>query len=328
MSACFSLSIFHNRRTLAFFRSITYTKKRDIKNARMSISYACMHVGDLNLHFIIVISLQIREKSGWHMKSMDFLDNLLCSLTVRLIMTPKDGFVTCRNDEPITLLVNRLKKFDSLPVSAKKIKYFVSKTEVERFFENNRLAKVKDVKQPISEEVTISDNEQIHNYFLKWKEPLFVTKQNEVVGIVTPADLNKIPSKMVFYILISSFEELLIKSIKSLNVTPKKIKGYIGFTRWWDALGRYIQAREENFGLSWIECLNTRDLIDIACSNRSIRKLLNYSREIEARESLKSLAFLRNKVMHAGYIIIQNEKQLIKRRAEYRRIRQHIIDLT
>ncbi|MFX0206666.1 MAG: hypothetical protein ACFFDT_11830 [Candidatus Hodarchaeota archaeon] len=243
-------------------------------------------------------------------------------------MTSKDEFVTCKDDEPITLLEDRLKKFDLLPVSAKKIKYFVSKTEVEKFLEKNISVTVRDVKQPISENDPISEDEPIDQFFLLREEPNFVTKHDGVIGIVTPADLNKIPSKMVFYILISSFERLLIKSIKNLDLTKKEIEGYIGFKRWWEALERYEKVRKENFQLSPIDCLNTSDLINLACKKQSIRRLLKYPSESEARKSLKSLSYLRNKVMHAGYPVIQNKKQLIRRRGAYRRIRQHIVDLT
>lgn len=261
------------------------------------------------------------------MRSVDFLDKLLRLLTVKPIMTSKDRFVTCKDDEPITLLVDKLEKYDLLPVSSKKIQYFVSKSKVERLLKENRSVKVREVKQPISENHPIAEDESIDKYLLLRGEPVFVTKQNEVVGIVTPADLNKTPSKMLFYILISSFERLLIKSIKNLDLTDKQIEGCIGFTRWWQALGRHEQARRENFQLSLIDCLGTGDLIDLACKKPSIRKLLNYQSEPEARKSLKPMVYLRNKIMHSGHFIIKNEEQLIKRRAEYKRIRQHIIDL-
>lgn len=262
------------------------------------------------------------------MNSVNFLDDLLSLLTVRLIMTPKDRFVTCEDDEPIIRLKNRLRDFDLLPVSDSKFRYFVSKTEVERLLKKDQRVMVRDIKQPISDKMTILDDEPIHKYLLQWKEPVFVTKQNEVVGIVTPADLNSISSKMVFYILISSFEKLLIKLIKSLNLTRKEIVEYIGSYRWRKARKRYNTNKKGNFQLAIIDCLNTSELIDIAYKNGKIRKLLNLQNESEARKSLKPVEHLRNKIMHAGYSIIQNKKQLIKRRAEYRRIRQHIIDLT
>jgi CBS domain-containing protein len=261
------------------------------------------------------------------MKSMGFQSSLLRSLTVKLIMTPKDRFVTCKDDEPITSVIDKLRKYDILPVSSEKIRYFVSKTRVEGLLGENRSVHVREVKQSIFDNYQISGDEPIYQYLLQRKEPVFVTEQNEVIGIVTPADLNKIPSKMLFYILISYFEQLLIKSIKDLELTEKEIEGCIGFTRWWQAKGRHEQATRENFQLSLIECLNTNDLIDLACKRPDIRRLLNYQSESEARENLKPLVYLRNKVMHAGHFIIQNEKQLIKRRAEYERIRQHIFDL-
>jgi hypothetical protein len=262
------------------------------------------------------------------MKSVDFLDNILRLLTVKLIMTSKNRFVTCEDDESIELLVDRLEKYDLLSVSSEKIQYFVSKTNVERLLEENRSVKVREVKQLISESHPISKDEPIYKYLLLRKEPVFVTRQNEVVGIVTPADLNKTPSKMLFYILISSFERLLIDSLENLDLTDREIEGCIGFTRCWEARGRNEQARRENFHLSLIECLNTGDLIDLACKKPSIRKLLNYQSESEARKSLKSLVYLRNKVMHAGHFIIKNGEQLTRRRAEFEKIRRHIIDLT
>ena len=254
-------------------------------------------------------------------------DSLLRLLTVRLIMTSKDRLVTCKDDEPITLLVDKLKKYDLLPVFDKEMKHYVSKTEVEALREENTSVRVKDIKQRISESNSISEDEPISQYLLLREKPIFVTKQKEVVGIVTPADLNKTPSKMLFYILISFFERLLIKSIKDLELTDKQVEGCIGFKRWWQALGRHEQARRENFQLSLIDCLNIGDLFDIASKKRSIRKLLNYQSEQEAHKNLKPLEYLRNKIMHSGQFIIKNEKQLIRRRAEYRRIRQHIVDL-
>ena len=261
------------------------------------------------------------------MKSIDFLDNLLGLLTVELIMTPKDEFVTCHDNELITQLVNRLKKYDFLPVSAKEIKYFVLKTKVEDLLTKNLTATVEEIKQPISEKELILDNTPINNYFLKCKNPLFVNKENEVIGIVTLADLNKTPSKMLFYILISGLEQLLTKSIKSLNLSENKIEGIIGFNRLWNAKGRNEWNTRRNLELSLIECLNTCDLLKIACKRPRIRKMLNYPDEKVAKKYLNPLDNLRNKVMHTGHSIIQNEDQLLKRRLEYRLIRKHINDL-
>jgi hypothetical protein len=262
------------------------------------------------------------------MNIVDSQNTLLRLLTVKLIMTPKDRFVTCKDDDSITDLGEKLKKYDFLPVLSASVQYFVSKTDVERLSKQNRCVKVREVKQRISENQLISGEEPIYRYLLQRTCPLFVTGQNEVVGIVTPADLNKTPSKMLFYILISYFELLLIKSIKDLNLTDNEMVECIGYNRWQQAIGRHERATRENYQLSPIDCLDTRDLINLACKKPSIRKRLNYQSESEARENLGQLVYLRNKVMHAGHFIIQNEKQLNERRVEYERIRKHIADLT
>lgn len=243
-------------------------------------------------------------------------------------MTAKENFVTCEDNELITALVEKIENFDLLPVSSKEIQYFVSKETVKKFCEENRSARVREFKQPIFEYYRISADEPIHNYLMQWKKPVFVIEHDKVVGIVDRADLNKIPSKMLFYLLISSFERLLIKTIKNLDLTSREIEGYIGFSKLWNALGINELARRENFHLSLIDCLTTSDLINISCKSKRIQKLLKYQTEQEARKNLKPIVHLRNKVMHTGRFIVQNEKQLIKRRSEYNRIRQHIIDLT
>jgi hypothetical protein len=257
----------------------------------------------------------------------DSQNTILRLLTVKLIMTSKYRFVTCKDDDSITCLGEKLQKFDFLPVSSESVQYFVSKTDVERLSKENRCPKVREVKQRISENHLISEEQPIYQYLLQRKDPLFVTRQNEVIGIVTPADLNKTPSKMLFYILISYFELLLIKSIKDLNLTENEIVECIGWKRWKQVLGSHERATKENYQLSPIECLDTHDLVNLTCRMPSILKRLNYQSESEARENLMQLVYLRNKVMHAGQFIIQNEKQLNQRRVEYERIRKHITDL-
>lgn len=112
------------------------------------------------------------------MNIMDSQNTLLSLLTVKLIMTPKDRFVTCKDDDSITCLSKKLEKYDLLPVSSEKVQYFVSKTEVERLLKENRRVKVREVKQRISENHLISKDEPIYEYLLQRKKPLFVTRQN------------------------------------------------------------------------------------------------------------------------------------------------------
>ena len=261
------------------------------------------------------------------MKTLDFLDKLLFQLTVQLIMTPKDEFVTCKEDETIANLKERLKKFDFIPVYADKIKYYVSKIDVENTLKKNSSEKVKEIKQFISEKKPISEESSIHDYLLNRNEPVFVTKDNEVVGMVTPADLNKISSKMVFYIILSNLEQILINLIKKQHFEENKIEGYLGFTKLWNAKGIFELNKRENMVLSVFECMNISDLICITYKSKEIRKILNYSTENEAKKDLCPLVDLRNKIMHTGYSFIQNEKQLNKRRLQYLLIKQLITEL-
>ena len=262
------------------------------------------------------------------MKRVEFLDDLLGLLTVKLIMTSKDRFVTCRNSDSVACINKKLEKYDLLPVAAKKTEYFVSRKAVEQLSPIRESITVEEIKQPVSENLPISEDEPIHRYLLSKREHVFVTRQNEVVGIVTPADLNKPPSKMLFYVAISCLEQLLIRSIEDLGLSDREIEGCIGFNRWWDALGRHELARRGNFQLSQIACLNTSELISITCIRTEMRKLFECRSKSEAVKSLSDIADLRNKIMHSGHFIVQNSEQLSLRREQYERIRRYIGYLT
>lgn len=259
------------------------------------------------------------------------MERLLSSLTVDLIMTPREKLETCEEHERIECLVGRLEKFDLLPVSSSDIRHFVSKSRVEPYLRRKSSILVSKVMQPISQNRPIPEDEQISDYLLQRKSPVFITKKTKntkVVGIVTPADLNKTPAKMLFYVLISSFEKLLIESIKNLNLTDEEIEECIRFSKWCEAKGRHKQAKREGFERSPINCLNTKELIDIACKYQSIRERLKYQNEPAAHKSLNPLAKLRNNIMHAGNQIIWSEKQLILRGKQYKILRKHITDLS
>ena len=84
---------------------------------------------------------------------------------------------------------------------------------------------MKDVKEKISVEKIIEEDSRIDS-FLHCDESYCFTrnKNNEITGIITHADLNKWPSKVVFYILFSTFEQLLIEIIKRRKYSRREIK--------------------------------------------------------------------------------------------------------
>jgi|GEM_PF-3799824 len=126
--------------------------------------------------------------------------------------------------------------------------------------------------------------------------PLFVTSSKSVVGLVTAADLDKIPVKVYFFTLISALESLLLDIIgkdyhryKSLLDNPKKVEG------------RARRCAGEKVGLEEYNYLMTPEILEIVSKSEIIEKM-----EITDDSELKLLEWFRNDVAHGNYIIVKD----------------------
>lgn len=256
------------------------------------------------------------------------VDDLLSLLTIKLIMTPRTKMETCKDQEKTTEVIQRMRDYDVLPVSSNgHMRFFVRKTKMEKEMEKDSSVNIKDIKEKISYEHTISEDERIDSLLASGQDFFFVIRQKEVSGIVTYADLNKWPSKVLFYVVISRFEQLLIEATENMPLGQRELEKYIGFWGLWGALGRYELEKRGNVELSLIQCLNTSDLVDIACKNPRIRDVLGYQTKNQAEKYLNPIVDLRNKIMHAGHSLVESKDDIKRRREQYDRIRNHISDL-
>lgn len=256
------------------------------------------------------------------------VDDLFSLLTIKLIMTPRTRMETCRDQEESADVVRRMESYDVLPVlSNGYMQFFVGKSRIEKEIKKNMSVKVGDIKEEISNEYTTSEDERIDSFLACGQPFLFVIKQKRVSGIVTYADLNKWPSKVLFYVAISRFEQLLIDAIETINLNHREIERYVGFWGFWNALGRYELEKRGNVELSVVQCLNTSDLVDVTCKEPIIREILGYQTISQARKYLNPIVDLRNKTMHAGHSLVESWDDVKTRKEQYTRIRNYISDL-
>ena len=256
------------------------------------------------------------------------VDDLLDLLTIKLIMTPRTRMETCRDEEKAIEVIERMRAYDVLPViSSGRIQFFVRKTRIEKKIKTDGSAKVQEIKEEILHEHMISEDEKIDSFLSSEQDFFFVIKQEKVSGIVTYADLNKWPSKTFFYIVISRFEQLLIEAIENMNLSQRELEKYIGFWGVWGALGRHEQEKRGNVHLSLVQCLNTSDLVNIACKNTRIREILGYKTKNQAEKHLNPIVNLRNRIMHAGHSLIESKDDVKKRKEQCDTIRRHISGL-
>ena len=154
----------------------------------------------------------------------DEFGSLQRGLTVELIATRRCDLVTCRNDELISEVMERMsstERYDYLPVTdgandgAGRIVGLYSTIEAaagggdaERIYEHSC---------PLSEEFLIGAKTRILDYMVEGhaKPVRFVVSDYGIVGIVALSDLQKAPARVALFALITGFEITMSEVIKS-----------------------------------------------------------------------------------------------------------------
>lgn len=135
-------------------------------------------------------------------------------LNVSIIMTPRNDLKTCKLSEKICYLIeNNFENFSFLPV-VDNLENIIGVLNLK----NKNLASnnlVKDFYEPINEKLIIGGNSSI-NEFIKnvIDEPFkLVISKNEISGLVTMSDMQKIPVRVSVFSLIIELEIMMSELI-------------------------------------------------------------------------------------------------------------------
>jgi hypothetical protein len=203
----------------------------------------------------------------------------------------------------------REKKFSGAPLKEKRTHRYVKLDTLTRNL--GVCEKCEQVTEEIELSKSISENTTIGELIeilalTDDSAPVFVTDNNSIVGLVTPADLDKIPVKVYFFTLISVLESLLLEIIgkdyqryKMLLNNPEKVER------------RYRRRSGENVGLEEFNYLMTPELFEIV-SKSEIRGKIGIANDSE----LEELTNFRNDIAHGNYIIVKDcdVERLVQRR--------------
>lgn len=212
---------------------------------------------------------------------------------VQLIMTPFESLNCWELGGPKDECIGEdgALKYDVLPVKRKgQITGVMTKEkpfEVQPL-ENNWLI-THDT--PISELVRL---------FVTTSKPAFlVFAHHEVVGIVTPADLNKLPARIYIYSLIGDVELQLSHLIHTEpGMTAEKILRLIGRERSENIRSIVEELRDQNVDLDVIQLLYFSDMLTIIQKTEALRKRMGYASRKEAEQGLSGINELRIQAMH------------------------------
>ncbi len=230
------------------------------------------------------------------------LQQILDLLTVKAIMTPRGKFFCIHPKQDISEAEKLLskQKFSGAPLEDEKIHRYVT---LERLKKNLGLFKLcEQIAEEIGPNESVPENTTIARAIELFSlredsSPFFVFHNKSVVGLVTAADLDKIPVKVYFFTLISALESLLLNIIgkgyhnkyKLLLDNPKQVEK------------RCRRCAGEKVGLEEHNYLMTREILEIV-SKSDIRARIGVTDDSELPELQK----FRNDVAHGNYIIIKD----------------------
>jgi hypothetical protein len=126
-----------------------------------------------------------------------------------------------------------------------------------------------------------------------------VFQRQEVVGLVTPADLNKLPVRVYLYFLIGEVELALTLQIRRHFAAAPEDALHMLSARRRAALEAQMAALvEQNIGVDPVQLLRLSDLINIAAKHEPLRSQLGFSSRGAVERALGGLNDLRNRTMH------------------------------
>jgi len=220
-------------------------------------------------------------------------------ITVKSIMTPKEELITCSEDVPIDKLREEATQhhFDVIPLS--------QNGKIDQFYFVHRNS-IMDITRDwlISLDTTIEDLIQL---FVDTNKPaFFVIQKQEIVGIVTPADLNKIPSRMYFYNLVGELEVELVGILRDhFNMKEKLLLESLRESTREQIIREHNQLKAGNAEVDIFQLLYLSDIFRLINTNDDLREKLKIPTRSQGEKLFQGIDRLRNQIMHPSRFLIQ-----------------------
>lgn len=149
---------------------------------------------------------------------------------------------------------------------------------------------------------------------------LFVVENDDLVGIITRADVNKRAFRTLFYIVITELESLLANLVET-HLPCTEYLHLAGEERAKEVLYNYWRAKAGNVETQLEQYLSFSDIFNLISrsKNRNVWQLLGYKSRRQV-ERLGTLVDLRNRVMHSTRLILDTETDVRRLSQEYTEI--------
>ena len=139
---------------------------------------------------------------------------------------------------------------------------------------------------------------------MKNRRWLFTAAKDEIIGIVTLADLQKSPVRMALFGLVSLLEIHTLSMVRSCYPCNSDIEQGLGPCKSLDEAKKHyedMQDRHEDTDLA--ACLLLPAKRDLLCDIRSLPEFLGFRNRGEARDVLRQAIALRNNLVHGRDVV-------------------------
>lgn len=232
----------------------------------------------------------------------------------RTIMTPVEELLVWDGLEAVEVVRERaqLERIDTIPVKL-----------------NGRISHVlpegSDAPQPLTPDWIVTSNTSIRQLVKTFAQRqnacLLVLDVQDVTGLVTHADLNKLPVRTFLYSLLSELEMMLGDLIKKRKLSNNEIFSAID-----DKEERKRQAEiqqklsEADLELDIVDTLYLRELVSIIRMHDDLRTQFQFPSMTQLDNAMNPLVTLRNDVMHPNKPILHRSRNVMKLHEQIERV--------
>jgi hypothetical protein len=153
---------------------------------------------------------------------------------------------------------------------------------------------------------------EVIELFAHQPEHVFLVLQSSrIVGLVAPADLNKIPARASVYLLVAHFEAELARLIRRVIPNDSDYRPYFSADRWERLHAEKASAATKDINLDLLHHMYISDLVLIARKHDGIREMLGFNNSTQARKALR-FKRLRDAVSHPTSPLLTARSELGK----------------
>lgn len=147
-------------------------------------------------------------------------------------------------------------------------------------------------------------------FFVQRDKPAcFLLRGDRFVGLVTPADFNKVAARTAIYWLLAKLESGLIGVLRSAGFRESELLALLPQGRAARIRQHHATMAKNDVDVDLIESLYLSDIVQIASRKRRLFSVLGLTSRSEAERVLGGLVDLRNRVMHTNRPLLRNRRQ-------------------